>query len=145
MIFLAPFLFRFDGGYSNISYFIYNIFSSTCHQIDERSFHLFGSKLAVCSRCFAVYSGFLLSVFVYPLFYKLNNEKMPPSWILLIVVAFLILDGGLDLLGIFKNTFFTRIITGSLAGIILPLYIIPGFTGFVREIKDYFKNKKSSL
>src|SRR5919108_3827467 len=38
----------------------YQFFSRICHQADERSFHVFGAKLAVCARCTGVYVGFLI-------------------------------------------------------------------------------------
>ncbi len=38
---------------------IYELFSRICHQIPERSWHLFGAQLPVCIRCTAIYAGFL--------------------------------------------------------------------------------------
>ena len=37
-----------------------------CHQIPERSLHLFGEPLAACARCTGLYVGFALGVAVWP-------------------------------------------------------------------------------
>lgn len=59
---------------------------------------------------------------------KLNNIDLPSLLWLGIGVAGLLVDVGLDLLDIHKNTFLTRDITGALIGVVLPFYIIPGTT-----------------
>src|SRR5215207_10349032 len=45
---------------------VYGAFALLCHQIDERSFHLAGFKLAVCARCFGLYAGALAGALAYP-------------------------------------------------------------------------------
>ena len=41
---------------------LYALFSELCHQNPERSWVLAGRPLAVCIRCFSIYSGFLLAL-----------------------------------------------------------------------------------
>ena len=36
---------------------VYGFGSLICHQISERSFHLFGFQLPVCARCLGIYVG----------------------------------------------------------------------------------------
>ena len=43
---------------------IYKFFSSICHQIPARSWHIGGEPLGVCIRCTSIYFGFLLSLVV---------------------------------------------------------------------------------
>ena len=45
---------------------IYLFFSSICHQLPERSWHIGGEPLAVCIRCTSIYFGFLLGLVVLP-------------------------------------------------------------------------------
>src|SRR5688572_31637307 len=40
---------------------IYGGFAVVCHQLAERSYFIFGHKLAVCSRCTGLYAGFALT------------------------------------------------------------------------------------
>jgi len=136
-IFLIPF---FQGLGDNLfSEYGYIFFSTTCHQLDSRSFFFFGQKVAVCSRCTSVYIAFTFGVLIYPLFNNKEN-KLPPIWLLIIASGLLLLDAGFDILDIFKNTFLSRIITGSIIGFLLPFYLIPGTINFVNEINQkYFK------
>ena len=141
-IFAAPLMIDKGGIFTYASEFIYGLFSKTCHQLDSRSFHIAGIKLAVCSRCVSVYLAFFIGCLVYPIFKKLDNYKLPSLWFLLIPFVLLILDVGLDLLDIFDNTFLSRSITGGLIGFVLPFYLIPGFVNFFNEVGDFFNQKK---
>ena len=40
-----------------VSAVIYLVGSRICHQLPDRSFHLFGGQLAVCARCAGIYAG----------------------------------------------------------------------------------------
>jgi uncharacterized membrane protein len=45
---------------------LYTFFDPVCHQIAERSFHLWHEPLAVCHRCTGLYLGFALGIVVWP-------------------------------------------------------------------------------
>jgi len=142
LIYMAPVLSTAGSFLATISDFIYIFYSKTCHQIDERSFHLIGAKVAVCSRCSSVYSGFLLSVVLYPFVKGINSLKMPPLWFLIAASVFMVLDVFLDIGGIFSNTFISRAITGGIIGFILPFYLIPGTMNFANEIYNKYTGNK---
>lgn len=135
-IYLIPVFVSVGGVWEKIADYGYLFFASTCHQLDDRSFFIFGNKVAVCSRCASVYSAFLTGVILYPLLRGLENKKLPSIWILLLFALLLFLDAVLDALGILKNTFISRAITGSLIGFLLPFYLIPGTVNFANEIYD---------
>lgn len=137
---LFPYFESLGNGWAEISYFGYSFFSSACHQVEERSFFMFGNPLPVCSRCSSVYFSFLLAVILYPFIKGLENKKLPPIWILLIVSLLVFLDAVLDIFGIFKNTFATRTISGALIGFVLPFYLIPGTLNFANEIRIKYFN-----
>jgi uncharacterized membrane protein len=136
LIFLAPYLYNIDGLAAKYSSYIYLFFSETCHQLDSRSFTLWGYKLAVCSRCTVIYISFLLSVILYPFIWKLKNEKLPNIYVLLIPAFLVFADVFFDLTGILKNTFVSRIVTGFLIGFVLPMFLIPGF---INLFKGFYK------
>src|SRR5687768_17707700 len=46
---------------SHLANSIYGGFAVVCHQLPERSYFIFGHKLAVCSRCTGLYAGFARS------------------------------------------------------------------------------------
>ena len=143
MIFLTPLLQHAGGFPEKLSDFGYLFFSKVCHQQEERSFHLFESKLGVCSRCVFIYAGFFLGTAYYPLKYRLSNIYPPSVWILIAAVLLLSIDVVLDNTGIIPNSFLSRSVTGSIIGFVLPLYIIPGFVKFFCEIFSFLRNKFS--
>jgi len=138
-IVFAPVFYNSYGILKTISWFSYSFFSVTCHQIDNRSYHILGQKYAVCSRCLSIYWSFLFSVIIYPFIKGFNNTKLPSLWFLLIPGFFVFLDAILDLFNIFNNTFLTRSISGALIGFVLPFYLIPGFYNFFNELFIYLK------
>ncbi|MDQ3020486.1 MAG: DUF2085 domain-containing protein [Bacteroidota bacterium] len=141
LIFLAPLFMKWGGAFENVSSFIYLFFSRVCHQQQERSFQLFEYTFGVCSRCVSIYSGFFMGTVFYSLKYKLNNTHPPPIWFLIIASIILILDVSLDSIGIMKNNFLSRSITGLLIGLVLPFYIIPGFVNFFYEVNSFLRKK----
>jgi uncharacterized membrane protein len=114
------------GVRGGVSQFLYTFFSKSCHQLDSRSFHIAGAKLGMCSRCTMIYFAFLFSTMLYPLVKKMSNLYIPPIWMLLGAAALVAIDAGLDSFDILKNTYATREVTGTIIGLVLPFYIIPG-------------------
>ncbi|MCC6866446.1 MAG: DUF2085 domain-containing protein [Ignavibacteria bacterium] len=134
-ILLAPIWAGDNGIKGQISDGIYSFYSKSCHQLDSRSHHLFGHKLGVCSRCTSIYFAFLLGVIIYPFLRKLSNIDLPSLLWLFIPVGLMVVDVGLDLLDVQKNTFLTRDLTGGIIGVVLPFFIIPGT---IRVFYEYF-------
>jgi uncharacterized membrane protein len=141
-ILLAPVFMEIGGVFANISVFIYYFFSPVCHQLDDRSFHIFSYKLGVCSRCTSIYLGFLIAVIFYPIKCKLSNTELPSVWFLLIPVIFIAADAFFDFFGLLANSFFTRSVTGAIAGFMLPFFLIPGF---IKLFNDIFNSRSKNL
>jgi len=141
LIVLPPILSHWGGADCFYSAFIYLGFSRICHQIDARSFHLFGEKFAVCSRCTGIYFGFLLGLLILPFLRKVDDMNLPPRGILLIALVPMFLDFGCDALSIYQNTLISRSITGLLLGIVLVFFITPSAISAVRELLS--KSSKS--
>jgi len=134
-ILIAPLWAGETGFIGNVSDSFYSFYSASCHQIDERSFHLDSHKFGVCSRCTSVYFGFLFGVIIYPFVRKLNNVDLPSLLYLFIGVALMVMDVGLDIADVLRNSFITREISGGVLGVILPFYIIPGI---IRVFYEFF-------
>jgi len=104
---------------------IYSFFSYICHQISERSLHLDGHPMAVCSRCFGVYAGLLAGFLGYPVFRRIEDtDPLPRRWLFLSLVPIGI-DWSLNVFGIWENTHFTRLVTGAILGFACAVYIVP--------------------
>ncbi len=117
---------------------IYLIGDILCHQKFDRSILINGNQMPVCSRCMAVYLGFLLGLiftlyvpnnmehkkyitFILPKkFRKKTIEKLGLEFLPVIIISlFLIpvaIDGTLQLLTSYESSHFLRIITGIPAG-----------------------------
>ena len=121
--------------YSKTSFYLYSLFSGVCHQEDARSFHIFGLKMAVCSRCFSIYSGYLFGTLLFPLIYGFKKIKIPSLWVLILFSLPIAFDVLLDFTNILKNNFLSRFATGFILGNILPFYLIPGITLLLIELK----------
>ena len=89
-----------------------------CHQIPERSFHLFGEPLAACHRCTGLYIGFTLGVLVWPRLPALAARlQANPRWVAVFFLPLLV-DGAVVL-----NTPASRFATGLVAS--FPVALLP--------------------
>ncbi len=114
-----------EFGLNRVSTIIYTFFSVLCHQMPERSFHIFDHQFAVCSRCFGVYFGLVFGFLVYPFFRKIENiEPFPRIWLFLSLVPMTI-DWSLGVFGIWQNNHFSRFLTGLILGTACAVFIIP--------------------
>ena len=135
---LAPVL---SGAMPEVSSALYSCYEPICHQIDARSFHLHGGKVAVCARCSSIYFGFFLALMVYPLFRRFGAQSLPArSWIVL-AVGPMALDVLLNASGVHASTLFTRAVTGGLFGFVIPFYIVPVLTEGVTQLRDQFTSR----
>ncbi len=101
--------------------------------MDERSFHIFGYKLAVCSRCTAIYYGVTLGIVLYPLFKSLNNVEIPGLIFLIIPTIALVVDFSVNYLNIAQNNFVSRSITGGALGISTSFFLVPIWISLTKE------------
>ena len=114
------------GRDNTVASFIYLAFSRVCHQIAERSFHVEGYPLAVCSRCFGIYAGYVLGLAVYPFARPLARTETPRRIWLIVALAPVAIDFAGDYAGIFHNTLLTRALTGLVAGAAGAFFTLPG-------------------
>lgn len=113
---------------------IYKFFSYICHQIGERSLHLGGQPLAVCSRCFGVYFGLFAGLAAYPLWRRIDDvEPLPRIWLFLSLIPIGI-DWSLTIFGIWENTHLSRFITGLILGVACATYIVPAVVEIRRNL-----------
>lgn len=108
--------------------------------MDARSFHLFGYKLAVCSRCASIYYGLTIGIASYPLFKSLNNVTIPRLIYIIIPLTVLTADFSVNFLDIAQNTFVTRSITGGLLGISTAFFFVPVWISLIKEFKNNRNN-----
>lgn len=113
---------------------LYAFFSYICHQIPERSFHVVGHQLAVCSRCFGVYFGLLAGFAVYPFWRPVDSVEPPPRFWLFLSLVPISIDWSLTMFGILENTQISRFITGLILGVACATFILPAIVEITRSM-----------
>ncbi|MDH7511680.1 MAG: DUF2085 domain-containing protein [Clostridiales bacterium] len=119
----APYL---RSHYSPWQGFVYAVFSPLCHQVESRSFFLFGQPLAVCSRCLGIYIGFLAGVGLYPFLRTFGRIKLPRIDVFICLSFPIAIDTVGNFAGLWNTPNLARFATGLLWGPILPFYLITG-------------------
>ena len=117
-------------GLNKFAKIIYCYFSPLCHQIDSRSFHINGVKLAVCSRCSLIYFGALIGVLIFPI---VNRHNFVKNGNLLLIVGLLpsVVEFSLEKfvgleIVIFKVL--SSLFLGGIVGVVLSHQIIDMFS-----------------
>ena len=126
----APLIQSGCGDNTTASSLIYLAYARVCHQIADRSFHIEGYSLAVCSRCFGIYAGYLLGLVIYPFARSLARTETPPRIWLLLALAPMAIDFTCDWAGVFDNSLLSRALTGLVAGAAGAFFTLPGFVSF---------------
>lgn len=119
------------GGWASVV--VYEAFGFICHQMPERSFYVAGHPLAVCARCFGIYTGFAFGVLIYPLVRSVYRMDAPARAWLLAATMPLAVDFMLGVLGLWENTHFSRFTTGALVGTAAVFYVMPGAVELCRR------------
>lgn len=116
---------------------LYTFFHPICHQMDDRSLQVFGMPLAVCSRCSAIYAGFLVGLLAYPLFRPVREPHPPSRTMLVVALIPMAVDVALALTGLHDATLGTRLVTGAVFGLLIPFVVLPVFLGAVHEYSTH--------
>jgi len=132
MLIAPPFVSLVENNTHAYSRVITQFFSPVCHQLDDRSFHLFGMKFAVCSRCSGIYFGFFLGVLFYPFRSRKNFSRTVAVWTIGIIP--MLTDVALDVFGLHESTLVTRLSTGLLFGIVASIILTPLFLDAVTHL-----------
>ena len=114
----------------------YHFFDSVCHQLPERSYSVNGVQMAVCSRCFGIYTSLFSGWLLMPLFVLLGLKKRK---VLIRIFSIALGMNLIDILGnnfeLWTNTLTSRMLMGILFG--LSITILLG--------SDFFKQKRTGI
>jgi len=131
-------------GYPVTAAVIYQAFSPLCHQIPSRSFHFDGVPLAVCARCTGVYFGLIPGLMVYPLWRRVDSERMPHRAWLTAGIAPMAIDCVAGVVGMFSSPIAFRTATGILAGMAIASFILPGLVSIALTPSEDRRSRKST-
>ncbi len=126
-------------GWTGPAKIIYFVFSFTCHQMHERSIHLFGYQVAWCARDWAIWLGMLLVTIAIKI-WKLKGlqwyQVIPfviPIAMDGIIQTFATLAGYQGDYPLYISNNFSRVLTGGFFGIGLGVVLIPMVTNLEFE------------
>jgi uncharacterized membrane protein len=119
--FLPPML--LESGHSGSARWVYRGFHLICHQRDDRSFHVFGHKMAYCERDFAIYAGFLVVGLGYGVLRRLVRPASVGSAIALSLP--MAIDGLTQATGLRESTWQLRVVTGALFAVGVAWLVYP--------------------
>ncbi len=113
---------------------LYYFYGKICHQIDARSLHIAGAKLAVCSRCTGLYGGFLAGLLLVP--YVLRHPIAPGRvrLVLCCAAAPMLADVALNAAGFVPSTIATKMLSGVILGPAIAVVTVPEFLGALHTI-----------
>jgi uncharacterized membrane protein len=132
-IVLAPVLASSSGILKEAGKVLYVFFSPICHQLSARSFSINGMQFGVCSRCSAIYFGFLIGTLIYPFVQSIGRPEIPSRWLLILSCIPMIVDAFPFRFGMYEATLTTRTISGSIVGFALAFFIVPAAIQGVAE------------
>lgn len=122
-VFAAPWLRSRGAGGAG---FFYACFAPICHQLPARTFLLWGYPMAVCARCFGVYSGFAGGVLLYPFLRGFSAARLPALKMLILASAPIVVDTSANVLKLWNTAGIPRFLFGFAWGLILPFYFLTG-------------------
>lgn len=90
---------------------VYIIGDVYCHQRLDRSFTMNGNEMPFCARDVGIFLGLALGMLIIMMI-----RPRFRFWLFLVLVVPIILDGGMQLLGLYESNNAMRLITGTLGG-----------------------------
>lgn len=82
-----------------------------CHQLPERSFYFRNYQFPVCARCCGVLLGQITAIVLFLFTYIINIK------ISITLAAIMLLDWGIQYIGVLESNNIRRVITGFLGGL----------------------------
>lgn len=113
------------------------LFAAVCHQDPTRSIHINHTAMAVCSRCFGIYSSFFVMTLIIPL---LKQSKWRNKWALAIVIGAItlnVVDSVAYSFQIWENTITSRFWLGSLIGFSAAFVLGTERPGTLKNLVNY--------
>lgn len=116
-----------QGGWDGLAFASRLFYSPVCHQDVARSFLIGGWPMNVCHRCSGIYLSFTVTLLLLPPFRGRRWWHSVSVRRLAIFVLPLLLDYALDVLGVWRNSAMSRLLSGTVAGAGLALFVLPAW------------------
>ena len=127
LVLAAPWLAHRDSWLAPL---LYAVFDPVCHQLSERSFHLWNEPLAVCHRCTGLYLGMAVGIALWPVFPVAARRLLERPRAIVLFAIPLAIDALL-----LDNTAASRFTTGLIAAFPAALLPLAAIADLARRAK----------
>ncbi len=117
----------------------YKIFHLVCHQDAFRSYSVNSVSMAVCARCFGIYTALFIGLLIAPLVVNirfLNRTRCLAFLVTSIIINFA--DVLANATGIYSNTLHSRFVLGALFGLSIMLFLADEFFKKITLTEDTY-------
>lgn len=114
---------------------IYTIYSFICPQRPSHTFHIHDHPMAFEQRDVAVHVGLALPGLLY-LVWPLLRRPLA-TWVACLLIAPMLIDVAISTVGWLPSTWFSRLWTGSLAGVAVVWWSYPRFDRYLRKVEGH--------
>ncbi|MFP8489353.1 DUF2085 domain-containing protein [Gracilimonas sp. Q87] len=125
----------YGSEYSHLFSWQYKGFDLLCHQMPDRSYHIAGVPMAVCSRCIGIYGAFVVGWLALPIFSKVSiSHKTRIGWLIGLIILNLVDVTG-NFFEMWSNTLTTRLVLGTLLGLSVAVLFNDEFFSHKKRIE----------
>jgi uncharacterized membrane protein len=128
-IYIVPFIPN-----EKVTALLFALYRPVCHQLADHSFHIYGSPLAVCVRCTALYTAFLAGILLYPLLRSSTLSITSYRYFIILLAVPMIADVLASWISGYNSSITSRVVSGGLFGIGAALLLIPIYTEAFRQL-----------
>ena len=112
---------------TDMNLFMERMGSAVCHQMAERSFIFEGMQMPLCARCTGIYIGAFFAFCFFFLKKRIDNGKafsIGQAALTGCAILPIGIDGVGSYLGFWESSQWMRVLSGSLAGVIVPGFLL---------------------
>lgn len=114
---------------------IYTVYSFICPQRPSHTFFIHDHPMAFEQRDVAVHFGLAVPGLLH-LFWPLLRRPLP-TWVACLMLAPMLVDVAISSIGLLPSTWFSRLWTGSLAGVAVIWWSYPRFDRYLRKVEQH--------
>ena len=132
---ISPLIFHDVKAFLIAKPFLNQVYSTVCHQANEKTMSVYGENLFVCSRCAGIYLG----IFIIGLLSFTIKKKIKNSFYFFLVSSLILLsDVSFTTFGVYHYSKLVALLTGLLLGSTILLFVLDQF-GYFKTQSNYEK------
>ncbi len=113
---------------------LYALYHPVCHQLPEHSFQIHGGALAVCARCTALYTSFLIGIIGCTFLHTWNFSFTSHRYYIILLAVPMVVDVAASWITGYSSTIASRVVSGGLFGFGAALLLVPMFIEAIHQL-----------